>query len=227
MGRILLNRPEMVLFDLDGTLVDSAPDLAWCIDNMLIQMNRPVSGEGSVRLWVGNGIERLVKRALVNSLDGEPDSTLFNEALAIFESLYLKNTSNRSQLYKGVREFLEFLKLSAVSIGCVTNKAVQFTNPLLQGLKIDHYFETVVCGDMVKRKKPDPLPLLTAAKSLAVSPSVSLMIGDSVSDVEAARKAGFDIVCMSYGYNHGKDIRLARPDAVIDSMTELKNIICW
>ena len=222
-----LKRPEMVLIDVDGTLVDSVPDLAYCVDEMLRQLDMPVRGEQRVRHWVGNGVERLVKRALIDQLDGEPDEELYARALPIFRALYAENTSKRSCLYDGVREALDFLSGTGVKIGCVTNKASEFTLPILRDLGISDYFETVLCGDMVERRKPDPLPLLQSAETLGVQPQASLMIGDSMSDVKAARAAGFGIVCMSYGYNHGEDIRDYHPDAVIDAMDEIRDIIDW
>lgn len=223
----MLQRPEMVLIDVDGTLVDSVPDLAFCVDEMLKQLDMPTRGEASVRHWVGNGVERLVKRGLINELNGEPDEALYNKALPIFRALYAKNTSVRSCLYEGVLEALEFLQASGVKIGCVTNKASEFTLPILKDLGISHYFETILCGDQVERKKPDPQPLLMSAEKLGVAAEASMMLGDSMSDVKAARAAGFSIVCMSYGYNHGEDIRDYKPDAVVDSMAEIKNIVAW
>ena len=217
----------MVLVDVDGTLVDSVPDLAYCVDAMMDELGMPRRGEKRVRHWVGNGVERLVKRALVNQLDGEPDEALFARALPVFEALYRDNTSKRSRLYDGVREALDFLRTTGVRMGCVTNKASQFTLPLLQDLGVRDFFETVISGDTVERKKPDPMPLLHAARELDTEPAASLMIGDSMSDVNAARAAGFQIVCMSYGYNHGEDIRDYEPDAVIDSMAEIRDIVAW
>ena len=222
-----LPRPEMVLIDVDGTLVDSVPDLAYCVDAMMSELGMPERGEKRVRHWVGNGVERLVKRALVNQLDGEPDEALFGKALPVFEALYRENTSKRSRLYQGVKEALDFLKTTGVRLGCVTNKASQFTLPLLQDLGVHDYFEVVICGDMVERKKPDPMPLLQAAEQLETEAKASMMLGDSMSDVNAARAAGFQIVCMSYGYNHGEDIRDYDPDAVIDCMAEIKDIVDW
>lgn len=223
----MLPRPEMVLIDVDGTLVDSVPDLAFCVDETMKAMDMETHGEARVRHWVGNGVERLVKRALLNDLNGEPDEALYAKALPIFQDLYADNTSKRSCLYDGVNEALEFLKTTGVRIGCVTNKASQFTLPILEDLGIRDYFETVLCGDEVERKKPDPQPLLMSAEKLGVSPEASLMLGDSMSDVKAARAAGFNIICMSYGYNHGEDIRDYDPDAVVDSMAEVKNIVAW
>jgi phosphoglycolate phosphatase len=222
-----LKRPDMVLIDVDGTLVDSVPDLAYCVDAMMRELGLPERGETRVRQWVGNGVERLVQRALINQLDGEPDGALFAEALPVFEALYRENTSKRSCLYPGVQEALDFLKTTGVRIGCVTNKASQFTLPLLKDLGVHDYFEIIICGDMLERKKPDPMPLLHAAEQLETSPAASLMIGDSMSDVKAARAAGFRIVCMSYGYNHGEDIRDYNPDAVVDSMAEIRDIVDW
>ena len=217
----------MVLIDVDGTLVDSVPDLAYCVDEMMKQLEMPLRGEERVRQWVGNGVERLVRRSLINQLDGEPDEALFLKALPIFEELYRENTSKRSCLYPGVKEALDFLRTTDVRLGCVTNKAAQFTLPLLKDLGISDYFELIVCGDTLPKKKPDPLPLLHAAEKLGATPSESLMLGDSQSDVKAARAAGFNIVCMSYGYNHGEDIRNYNPDAVVDSMDEIKSVVAW
>ena len=221
----MLSRPQMVLIDVDGTLVDSVPDLAYCVDVTMDQLGLPRRGESEVRLWVGNGVERLVRRALIGTLDGEPDEALFNKAYPIYLKLYEANVSERSVLYPGVREGLAWLKQQDFKLGCVTNKAAQFTLPLLKNLGVYDDFGIVVCGDTLPQKKPDPAPLLHAAKHFGVSPQQSLMLGDSVSDVKAARAAGFKIICMSYGYNHGQDIRTAHPDAVIDSMTELPKLL--
>lgn len=222
---IILKKPEMLLIDVDGTLVDSVPDLTYCVDEMMKRLGLPERGEAQVRNWVGNGVERLVRRALIGLLDGEPDDGLFKRAYPIFIELYAENTSKRSVLYPGVREGLDYLKTQRYKLGCVTNKAAQFTIPLLNDLGIHDDFESIVCGDTLLKKKPDPLPLLHSARVLGVAPEQSLMLGDSVNDVMAARAAGFQIICMSYGYNHGIDIRESNPDAVIDSMVELKSLL--
>lgn len=218
-------KPGMVLIDLDGTLVDSVPDLAYCVDELMARLGRPPHGEAAVRNWVGNGVERLVRRALTGTLDGEPSDADYARAYPIFLELYAANTSKRSVLYPGVREGLDYLLTNRYPLGCVTNKAAQFTLPLLKDLGVLDAFTLVVSGDTLPEKKPHPAPLLHAAAHFGVEPARALMIGDSVSDGKAARAAGFTIVCMSYGYNHGEDIRTARPDAVIDSMAELKGLI--
>lgn len=221
----MLKKPEMILIDVDGTLVDSVPDLTFCVDEMMKQLDMPLRGEALVRQWVGNGVERLVRRALIGQLDGEPDEALFERAYPIFIDLYSDNTSKRSRLYPGVREGLDYLHGSGYRLGCVTNKAARFTEPLLQTLGIYDHFAIVISGDTLPEKKPHPMPLLHAAEFFGVEPAHALMVGDSVSDVKAARAAGFQIVCMSYGYNHGIDIRDAHPDAVIDTMTQIRGLL--
>ncbi len=159
------------------------------------------------------------------SLDGEPSDEDFARAYPLFLELYADNTSKRSHLYPGVREGLDGLRAAGFKLGCVTNKAARFTEPLLRDLGIRDLFGIVVSGDTLPQKKPDPAPLLHAAEFFGVAPQRALMIGDSVSDVKAARAAGFGIVCMSYGYNHGEDIRDSAPDAVIDSLDEIMPLV--
>ncbi len=218
-------QPKMILLDLDGTLVDSVPDLTFCVDAMMAQLGRAPRGEAAVRNWVGNGIERLVRRALIGALDGEPDEAEYQRAYPRFLALYAEHTFERSVLYPGVREGIDFMRSAGYPLGCVTNKAAQFTEPLLRHLGLRDDFGIVISGDTLARRKPDPLPLLHAAAHFGVDPSESLMIGDSVSDVRAARAAGFGIICTSYGYNHGQDIRTAEPDAVVDSLDELRGLV--
>jgi len=216
-----IRNPEMILIDVDGTLIDSVPDIAFCVDGMMARLGLPGRGEAQVLLWVGNGAELLLKRALTGRMDGEPDQHLYERAEPIFFDLYAQNVSTRSRLYAGVEEGLGFLCDAGYRLGAVTNKPERFTLPLLSTMGLRDYFEIVVSGDSLPEKKPDPLPLLHAADAMGVAPAHALMLGDSRNDVEAARAAGFQIVCVSYGYNHGEDIRAARPDAVIDSLTEL------
>jgi phosphoglycolate phosphatase len=128
-------------------------------------------------------------------------------------------------LYDGVREGLDSFRAAGFRLGGVTNKPERFTLPLLRHMDLLDYFEIVVSGDSLSKKKPDPLPLLHAAQVLGVAPARAMMLGDSISDIRAARAAGFQIVCVTYGYNHGEDIRDGEPDAVVDSMNELKTLL--
>lgn len=221
----VIRRPQMVLIDLDGTLVDSVPDLAYCVNTMMTALDRAPWTEAKVREWVGNGVERLVRRALIGQLNGEPDEGAFSTALPIFMDLYSRNVCVRSFLYPGVEEGLRYLRTEKFKVACVTNKAGCFTDPLLKQLGIYDQFDLVVSGDTTAKKKPDPMPLLYAAQQCGVAPEASLMVGDSSNDVTAARRAGFQVVCVPYGYNHGKDIRLSMPDAVIESLADLRLLL--
>jgi phosphoglycolate phosphatase len=214
-------QPNLIMIDVDGTLVDSVPDLAYCVDEMMVELGMEKRGEDKVRHWVGNGVSKLVERAITDELEGQLEKELFNKAYPIFLNYYAENTAKRTCLYEGVREGLDYLSLQGYHLGCVTNKATQFTHPLLKELGIIDYFKIVISGDTLAKKKPDPMPLLYGAEYFGVKPKGCLMIGDSVSDVKASRSAGFDIICMSYGYNHGNNIADEKPDLVIDSMTEL------
>ena len=217
--------PKLVLIDLDGTLVDSVPDLAFSVDETMRHLGLPMRGEAAVRTWVGNGVERLVERALADDVDGKPAPEALENALPIFMGIYAQNISGRSRLYPGVVEGLDWMLEAGLRLACVTNKAEAFTLPLLRNLGVLDRFEFVVSGDTLPVKKPDPAPLLHAAAKVGADPHECLMIGDSKSDVQAARAAGFGIVCVSYGYNHGEDIRGYAPDAVIDSLVEIGGLL--
>jgi phosphoglycolate phosphatase len=222
--RVSLQKPVLVLIDLDGTLVDSVPDLALCVDQMMERLGRPPRGEAAVRAWIGNGVPVLVRRALVGAVDGEADADEFERALAIYLELYEQNVCVNSRVYPGVMDGLPALKEAGCRLGCVTNKAARFTEPLLEQLGLRSFFEIIVSGDTLDRKKPDPAPLLYAAEQLGVPAREALIVGDSIHDVDAGRAAGFQVVCVSYGYNHGHDIRDSQPDAVIDTLLELPEL---
>lgn len=218
-------KPKLILFDLDGTLVDSVPDLAYSIDTMLERLGMPPHGVEKVKRWVGKGAERLVRHALTGGADEEPDEPLFQKAFAIFSDLYAQNTCCQSRLYPGVREGIDYLLQSGYALGCITNKRQRFTQPLLRSLGLLSGFSVVVSGDSLAEKKPSPEPLLYATQNLGVSAEDSLMVGDSINDVLAARAAGMPVIGVRYGYNYGEDIAEARPDYVLDSLAELKGLL--
>jgi len=220
----MIQKPKLILIDLDGTLVDSVLDIAHAVDAMMGELDLPLRGEAKVRHWVGNGIERMVKRALTDELHAEPDASLYDKAYPVFLRHYTEANGKYSQLYPGVVEGLDAMLAQDFALGCVTNKAESFTLPLLKMQGVLDKFSLVVSGDTLPQKKPSPEPLLHAAKHFNVSPADSLMVGDSRHDVEAARAAGFTMVAVTYGYNHGDDIRLAKPDVTIDSLAQLTSL---
>ena len=218
---VAFDRIRLILFDLDGTLVDSVPDLAWCGNEMLRQLDLPERGLDSARAWVGNGVERFVKRFLSGEMDAEPDEELFARGLDLFNRLYIDNVSERSQVYPGVIECLQQLAGGDLHLACVTNKPEPFTSDLIAAMGLDSYFELVVAGDTTARKKPDPMPLHYAADHFGLDYAECMMVGDSSNDVRAARAAGFAIACVPYGYNHGNDIGESRPDLIVENLIEL------
>lgn len=213
---------EVVLFDLDGTLVDSLPDLTASVNRMTQALGLPARSEADMRVWVGNGMTSLVKRALTGDMRGEPPEPLLQRGLALFQEAYDRGYNVHSRLYPGVPETLARLAGRGIALGCVTNKPGRFTRPLLAALGIARFFGAVVAGEDLPVRKPDPAPLHWAVRQLGRSGARVAVVGDSRNDVQAARNAGFPVVCLSYGYNHGEDIRLAGADAVIDRFPELE-----
>ena len=209
---------KMVMIDLDGTLIHTAPDLAACANRMLADLGRPPALVETVMTWIGNGVPRLVKRALTGDMWAEPEAVLFEQALAIFQQHYLAHVSDLSRPFAGVVAGLVRLKARGFHLACITNKAEAFTLPLLRNLDLYKYFELVLSGDSLPKQKPDPLPLLHACKHFGITPDHGMLVGDSSNDVEAARAAGMPVICVTYGYNHGHDIRESHPDAVVDSL---------
>ena len=217
--------PGVALFDLDGTLVDSAPDLAAGIDTMLEQLGRRKAGVEKVRNWVGNGASVLVRRALAGKADWEPatpkDNALFKDALALFFYAYEKANGQHAKLYEGVEPCLKRLTDFGCRLGIVTNKPEQFVAPLLAQMGIDHYFRISVGGDMLPLKKPDPAPLIHAMEALGGTRGTTVMIGDSAADISAARAVSIPCVAVRYGYNFGAPADALRADATVDSLTQL------
>ena len=217
--------PGVALFDLDGTLVDSAPDLAAAVDQMLEHLGRSPVGIDRVREWVGNGASILVRRALAGRSDWEPaepkDDALFKDALAIFFHAYGQINGRHAVVYDGVEACLEKLQQHGCKLAVVTNKPEQFVAPLLEQMGLDHWFDLAVGGDTLPVKKPDPAPLLHAMEVLGGTRGTTVMVGDSAADVDAALAAGVPCVAVRYGYNFGKPVETLGADAVVDSLAEL------
>lgn len=216
-----METPQLVLFDLDGTLVDSVPDLAYSVDTAMQELGLPQPGEEQVRSWVGSGAEILIKDVLEFAGADTNDTALFNKTFDLFSEIYIQNTSTRSRLYPGAREAINHMLKLGCKLGCVTNKRGRFTEPVLKSLNIFDDFSIVVSGDTLAKKKPDPDPLLYAAETAGVAPRDTLMVGDSVNDLKAARAADMPILCVTYGYNHGQDIADSEPDMLMDSLAEM------
>ena len=223
----LTNKPiKAVLFDLDGTLIDSVPDLAAAVDVMLQSIGKPPAGEVKVNRWVGNGAAALVKRALFDDDHGdalhqktfanEVDDADYLHAYAIFEQAYEQRLTHATGIYPGVESVLSRLQAAKLKMALITNKPRRFTLPLLTALCIDQYFTCVFCGDDLAQKKPHPLPVETALKELQIDAANAVMVGDSISDIKSARLAGVKSVAVTYGYNHGMSITDERNEMQAD-----------
>ncbi len=211
----------LALFDLDGTLVDSAPDIADAVDIAMQACGRPVLGEALVRGLIGNGAARLIHRALTGQHHGDADPALHAQAYGFFVDAYQPRVFTRTRLFPGVEEVLARLAAAGWMLGCVTNKPARFTAPLLSAAGIAHYFGVVLCGDSLPTKKPAPEPILHAAAVLGVALPQVVMIGDSLADLHAAHNAGVRAVCVSFGYHGGVDLAAEGAQHLIDDMRAL------
>lgn len=216
--------PSLIVFDLDGTLVDSAPDLADAIDGMLNRLGLPPAGETAVRGWIGNGIPMLIKRGLTGELWPAAEPPGFGAALPLFMDLYQAGVCNRSRLYPGVTAGLARVRAAGIPAAVITNKASRFTIPLLGQLGIAEAFDYVGSGDQFKKPKPDPEPLLKTAARFGVNPAESWLVGDSINDAQAARAAGFPFVAVTYGYHGTAGVTALGADAVVDSLEALPGL---
>ncbi len=210
--------PAAIFFDLDGTLVDSAPDISAALNRALAESDLAPVSLNDVRLWVGRGARRLVECAL--AAQDAPRSSI-DAVLERFVGIYSRHPCRDSRLYAGVRETLQALTRDGYPLACVTNKPAAVTAPLLAALALDGCFSTVVAGGDVAAQKPAPDALIEAAARLGVAVSHCLMVGDSDNDVQAARRAGCPVAVVSFGYNHGADIRTSGADAVLDDFAAL------
>lgn len=210
--------PKLVLFDLDGTLLDSLPDLYSASVSMADALNIRAPSLLQVEQWVGNGAAVLVQRILANQLTPQALDPKFDQALALFMDFYHQLGSQQTKLYGGVEVLLEELQKAGVKQGVITNKPSRFTQPLLSQFGILRYFDLVYCGDTFAEKKPHPMPLLKAAKQMGFAVEQCLMVGDSSNDINAAKACCMPCLGVRGGYNHGLDVALCHPDWVVDRL---------
>jgi phosphoglycolate phosphatase len=215
---------RLLAIDLDGTLVDSAPDLAHCVGSALGSLGFVAPGTSLARAWIGDGIETLLKRALAHSGAGT-DSAVLHTALERFSACYRENLFVRSRLYPEVRETLAALEERGLELACVTNKRIGFADALLVAAGIRAHFGLVLGGDSLPEKKPSPAPLLTAARELRIAPENCLLVGDSHHDYESAAAAGFAFVWARYGYCAHIEPRPGDTLKEIASFGELRELV--
>jgi phosphoglycolate phosphatase len=212
-----------LIFDFDGTLIDSVPDLADAANIMLGQLGKPSYPIDTIQEWVGNGSRMLVERALSGSIEVDPhlSDAEIEAAERLFFDAYAAHDTSKTSAYPDVETGLKQLTDAGFTLALVTNKPIRFVPDILASLGWTSYFAMVLGGDSLSVKKPDPAPLLHVCETLQFDPTQALMIGDSINDIQAGKRANIDTVGLSYGYNYGKDIRDSQPNQAFDSFKAL------
>lgn len=209
-----------IAFDLDGTLVDSAGSLADALDQALMAKGLPAAGKENVAVWIGNGADVMVERAL-KWAGAELSAESHRETRKLFDKFYEISVTAGSQLFPQVKETLAELAKHHLPMAIVTNKPTPFIAPLLESLGISEYFSLVLGGDDVKEKKPHPAPLYLTMGMFGLHKEELLFVGDSRNDILAAQAAGCPCVGLTYGYNYGESIASSHPNYVLDHFSDL------
>ncbi len=221
-----LNGIRSVIFDLDGTMVDSVPDIHEALNLMKADFAFPEITVDQVRRLVGRGTEKLVRDTLLMEIDASELEKLLPDALTSFYRHYRKTNGCNSIVYPGVIEGLSLLRENGIKLACVTNKPAIFTEPLLAKKGLYPFFDFISSADTFPLKKPNPLPIQMVCLKFGVTPSQMLVIGDSINDGKAARAAGCSLFVVPYGYNHGQPVKEIDSDGIIpDLLTGAKLIL--
>lgn len=210
-----MNTIRSVTIDLDGTLLDTVPDLAAAANAMLRELGQPEYPIATIAGFIGRGIPKLVARCLPDF-----DEAAVEQAQIIFRRHYAIENGRRSALFPGVLEGLQALRAAGLAMAVITNKAAAFTEPLLIATQLASWFEFAVSGDSLPHKKPHPAQLLHACQRMGTTPAENLHIGDSHHDAVAARAAGCPVFIVPYGYNEGEDVQGIDCDAIVTSLAE-------
>jgi phosphoglycolate phosphatase len=216
-----------VLFDLDGTLLDTVGDIALALNRAVGEFEWPPVPISDVRRMIGRGAPMLVERAAAHqgrAVDAVTQSGIVERFFHHYGALE-ETGECAAQPFGGAKEALSSLHGAGLRIAVVTNKQQRFANSLLELLGLRAHVDLVVGGDTCERRKPDPLPLLFACSSLRVAPGGAIMVGDSINDVQAARAAGIAVLCVPHGYNEGQDPRALPCDAIVDHLSDLPGLL--
>ncbi len=215
---------SVVMIDLDGTMLHTAPEIAAAANLMLADLGRASLPYRQIESYIGEGAIVLIKRCLTGQIDVEPDKELFEQAESLFFAHYAKNSAE-SKPYEGVIDGLQAMWNKGYRLACVTNKPEEFTLPLLKKSGLADFFELVVSGDTLHKRKPDPIQLQLICAKFDVPEYEAMLVGDSATDIAAAHAAGCFIVTVPYGYNQGKPLDASQVDATINDLTELIDIL--
>jgi len=213
------------IIDLDGTMLDTAPDFHVAINRMREELDLAPISVDMIKDFVGKGTENLMRRVLAVDYEPAEAERHFEQALAAYQRHYLAINGDYSTLYPEVREGLDALQAKGVRLACVTNKPIAFTLPLLEKKGLRQYFEVIYGGDSLPTKKPDPAPLLKVCADFALQPRQVVAIGDSSNDAQAARAADCWVLNVPYGYNHGQPIQEVDSDGIVSTLLDAANLI--
>ncbi|MBI3994937.1 MAG: HAD-IA family hydrolase [Nitrospirae bacterium] len=208
-------KTDLLIFDLDGTLADTKVDIAVSVNLTLNELGLPEKPDALIYSYVGAGIRRLIQQAV-----GEEEGERFRAAMAVFRKHYLVHLLDTTKLYPGMDGVLAHFKSKKKAV--VTNKAQVYTDKLMAGLKITDRFDLILGGDNGYPLKPDPTMLRTVLEKLSADPRRTIMIGDGMHDVNAARAAGIAICAVGYGLGDPEELRNARPDFFCETVADLK-----
>lgn len=211
-------RFRAVTFDLDGTLLDTVPDLALACNRMLLELGERERSLAEIHRFVGKGMVNLVTRCLTD--DAPPSVEKLAAGVEAFKRHYTAVNGAATTVYPQVLAGLQAWQASGLPLAVVTNKPLMFTLPLLEKMGMAEFFRVVVGGDSTAEKKPHPEPILFACRQLGVAPEQNLHIGDSANDVLAARAAGSAAWCVPYGYNEGAAVDSADCDALVSDLLQ-------
>ncbi|MCE0493970.1 phosphoglycolate phosphatase [Vibrio salinus] len=222
-----LKRLKLVVFDLDGTIIDSVPDLAVAADLAAKELGFPGVKEEQARDYVGNGADILIARVLSQSLQIDPNlsAELRKEARHLFDDFYEATGHKRSQLYDGVQETVKQLFEAGYKLAVVTNKPSRFVPEILQQHGLIDYFSDIIGGDCFETRKPDPIALNWLLDKYQLTAEQMLMVGDSKNDILAAKNAGCESFGLTYGYNHGEPLELSKPTYITDNFSDLLKVV--
>ena len=213
------------IIDLDGTMVDTAPDFQVAINRMRDELHLAPLALDTIVDFVGKGSENLMRRVLGVDFEKSEVESRFDHALERYQHHYLQINGDHSELYAGVHEGLVAMKKGGVRLACVTNKPIAFARPLLEKKGLIDLFEVIYGGDSLANKKPHPLPMLTVCNDFNLQPAQVVAIGDSSNDSEAARAAGCRVLTVPYGYNHGQPVQTIDTDGIVESLIDAANLI--
>ncbi|MFZ6849739.1 phosphoglycolate phosphatase [Undibacterium sp. RuRC25W] len=214
-----------VIIDLDGTMLDTAPDFLLAINRMRDDFALAPLTLEAIKKMVGKGSEHLITQVLAVDFDADKCHQHFAAAMASYQRHYLEINGDQATLYPDVIQGLESMRAQGLRLACVTNKPLAFAIPLMQKKGLATYFELTFGGDSFARKKPDPMPLLEVCKQFQLAPSQIVAIGDSSNDARAARAAGCPVLTVPYGYNHGEAIQNIESDGIVETLLEAAQLL--